>query len=94
MFSPRGVFRIVGGVPFRRDDALHLVIVRGLGALSHQTFGFVVSVVPRLSTSALCVIGGPTFGSSTFGGNQRGPGHLDPVALLHEQRLRERTTVA
>jgi hypothetical protein len=58
MFSPRGVFRIVGGVPFRRDNALHPVIVRGLSALSHQTFGFVVSAAPRLSTSALCVING------------------------------------
>jgi hypothetical protein len=63
--------------------------VRGLGALSCQTFSFVVSAAPRLSTSVLCVIGGPT-----FDGDQRDPGHLDPVALLHEQRLRERTTMA
>jgi hypothetical protein len=53
-----------------------------------------VSVAPRLSTSALCVIGSHAFGSSTFGGDQRDPSHLNLVALLHEQRLRECTTLS
>jgi hypothetical protein len=63
---------------------LHHVIVHDLGALSSQTFGSVVRAAPHLSTSALCVIGGHTFGSNTFGGDQQDPGHLDPVAHLHE----------
>jgi hypothetical protein len=61
---------------------LYRVIVHGLSALSHQIFGSMVKPAPCLSTSALCVVSG-----HTFGGDQRDPGHLDPVALLHEQRL-------
>jgi hypothetical protein len=92
MFSPHSMLRIIDGALFRRDGALRPVIVRSLGALPHQTFGFEVSATARLRTSILCASGGPTFGSNTFGGNQRDPGHLDLVAFLHEQRLREHTT--
>jgi hypothetical protein len=92
IFSYHGALRIIDGILYRRDGALRSVIMRSLGALSYQTFSFVVSATPRLCISALCVSGGPTFGSSTFGGDQRDPGHLDPVAFFHEQRLRKHTT--
>jgi hypothetical protein len=54
----------------------------------------VVGVAPCLSTSALCIISGHTFGGNTSGGDQQDPCHLDPVALLHDKRLGECTTVA
>jgi hypothetical protein len=84
MFSHHGAFRIVCRALFCRAGALRPVIVRGLGALFCSTLGFVVGATPRLNTSALCISGGPAFGGGTFGGDQRDPGHLDPVAFLPE----------
>jgi hypothetical protein len=34
-----------------------------------------------------------SFGCGTFDGNQKNPGHGDPVAFLHELGLREHTAV-
>jgi hypothetical protein len=40
-----------------------------------------------------CPPRGPTLGCGTFGGKQRDPDHGDPVAFLHELRLRKHTAV-
>jgi hypothetical protein len=78
----------------RRNGALRPVILHGLDVLSCQTVGFMGVVMLRVSSSALYIGGGPTFGCDTFSGDQLDPGHGDPVAFLHELRLRKHTAVA
>jgi hypothetical protein len=58
-FSHNGELRIVCGDLFRRAGALRPVIVRGLSVLFRSTLGFMVGTMPRLSTSVLCISGGP-----------------------------------
>jgi hypothetical protein len=92
--SYHDTLHIVGRDLCRRNGVLRLVILRGLGVLSCQTFSFMGVVMLRVGSSALCIGGGPTFGCGTLGDNQRDPSHGDPVAFLHELKLRKHSAVA
>jgi hypothetical protein len=65
----------------------------GLGVWSCHPFGIMAVVALRVGQAALRIGDDPSFSSGAFGGNQRNPGHGDPVAFLHELGLREHAAV-
>jgi hypothetical protein len=81
--SHREVLRVTCRILLRRDGALNPFVARNFSAL------FSITAVPRFSTTAFRIPGGPIFSGSTLGGYQGDPGHVNPDALLHKRRLRQ-----
>jgi hypothetical protein len=83
MLSHRDALRITCRILLHKDGALHPFTARSFGAL------YSITTVPCFNTSALCIFGGPIFGGCTLCGDQWDPGHVNPVALLPDRRLRQ-----
>jgi hypothetical protein len=67
--------------------------MHGFGFWPHHLFGNTGVVTLRIRPVAPHIGGGPSFGYDAFSGDQRNPGHGDPVDFLHELGLGEHAAV-